>query len=150
MKLKSLAFCNNVKNSEISEWCWNELHDMFLEFKEDHEDDIEFYWGCGDMFTFYTQEVLLGDSIFMIFTFMSVYIIMIINTGSVFLASVGMMMIFLNFLPAILLYRYISGLAYFGTLLVMAMFIILSIGADDIFVKFFVVRLCFLNVENIL
>ena len=114
---------------------------MFLEFKEDHEDEMDFYWECSDMVSFYTQQVLISDALFMIFTFISVYIIMIINTGSVFLASIGMMMIFLNFLPAILLYRYITGLAYFGTLLVLAMFIILSIGADDIFVEFFVYML---------
>merc|ERR1719384_1697254 len=43
-------------------------------------------------------------------------------------------MIFMNFLPSMLLYRYITQLSYFGTLQMMAMFIILSIGADDIFV----------------
>ena len=107
---------------------------MFVEFKEDHEDEMDFYWGCGDMAGLYTEQVLISDGLFMIFTFLSVYIMMIINTGSIFLASIGMMMVFLNFLPAILLYRYIAGLEYFGTLLVMAMFIILSIGADDIFV----------------
>ena len=134
LKLRTIIYVN----SEISEWCWNELHDMFLKFKEDHEDEMDFYWECDGMASFYTEQVLISDGFFMIATFMSVYIIMIINTGSVFLASIGMMMIFLNFLPAILLYRYITGLAYFGTLLVLAMFIILSIGADDIFVEFFV------------
>ena len=108
---------------------------MFLEFKTDNEDEMDFYWKCGGMIDFYIQQVLISDGLFMIFTFMSVYIMMIINTGSVFLASVGMIMIPLNFLPAILLYRFIAGLKYFGSLTVMAMFIILSIGADDIFVK---------------
>lgn len=42
--------------------------------------------------------------------------------------------ILLNFGPTILLYRFISQLRYFGTLNLMAMFIILAIGADDIFV----------------
>ena len=105
---------------------------MLTEFKEGHEDDIEFYWGCGDMADYYSQSVLLSDGMFMIATFLSVYIMMIMNTGSVFLASMGMMMVFLNFLPAILLYRYIAQLKYFGTLCVMAMFIILSIGAGMI------------------
>merc|ERR1719334_1911470 len=43
-------------------------------------------------------------------------------------------MIGLNFFPALLLYRYIAGLEYFGTLCMLSMFIILAIGADDIFV----------------
>merc|ERR1711951_95323 len=62
------------------------------------------------------------------------YILMIINTGSVWLASCGMAMILMNFLPALLLYGGITQQSYFGTLCVMAMFIILAIGADDIFV----------------
>ena len=40
----------------------------------------------------------------------------------------------MNFLPALLPYRYISGLAYFDTLNMTAMFIILVMGVDDIFV----------------
>ena len=125
------------QESDIGSWCYDELHEMFEDFKQDHEDEFDFYWRCSDMSSYYTQDVLISDGTFMIFTFLSVYILMIINTGSVWLASCGMFMIFLNFLPAILLYRYISSLQYFGTLCVMAMFIILAIGADDIFVKFF-------------
>ena len=88
------------------------------------------------MINFYIEQVLFADGLFMIFTFMSVYIMMTINVGSFFLSTFGMMMIFLNFIPAILLYRFIAGLEYFGTLCVLAMFIILSIGADNIFVKY--------------
>jgi len=44
--------------------------------------------------------------------------------------------ILLNYGPAILCYRFISQLRYFGTLNLLAMFIILAIGADDIFVLF--------------
>ena len=119
----------------MGKWCYDELHDMFTEFQKEHEDDMEFYWSCGDMGAYYSQSILVADGAFMIFTFLSVYIMMIINTGSVWLASNGMLMVFLNFLPAILLYRFIAQLQYFGTLCIMAMFIILSIGADDIFVK---------------
>merc|ERR550525_2002307 len=82
----------------------------------------------------YAQEVLLTDALLMAFTFISVYILMIINTGSLWLATCGMAMILMNFLPALLLYGAITQQSYFGTLCVMAMFIILAIGADDIFV----------------
>eukprot|EP01084_Bolivina_argentea_P002491 4595_1 len=122
------------QQSEIGEWCFNELHNTFTEFAKDYEDKIEFYWGCSDMPKFYSNWLLQQDGLYMVATFASVYLLMIFNTGSVWLASCGMVMIFLNFLPAILLYRFISGLEYFGTLCIMAMFIILSIGADNIFV----------------
>eukprot|EP01084_Bolivina_argentea_P002492 4596_1 len=124
------------QQSEIGEWCFNELHNTFTEFAKDYEDKIEFYWGCSDMPKFYSNWLLQQDGLYMVATFASVYLLMIFNTGSVWLASCGMVMIFLNFLPAILLYRFISGLEYFGTLCIMAMFIILSIGADNIFVLY--------------
>ena len=70
----------------------------------------------------------------MLLTLATVYTLMVINTGSIWLTSCGMAMIFLNFLPSLLLYSFISQQKYFGTLQMMGMFIILSIGADDIFV----------------
>ena len=130
------------QQSEIGKWCYEELHDILQEFKDDHEDDFDFYWGCSDMSSYYSSSILLSDGLFMVLTFLSVYTLMIINTGSVWLASAGMAMIFLNFLPAILLYRFISNLQYFGTLCMMGMFIILSIGADDIFVKYIDTHFC--------
>merc|ERR1719295_2528717 len=83
---------------------------------------------------YYSLDVLVSDALLMGLTFVSVYGLMIFNTGSVWLATCGMMMIFLNFGPALLLYCTITQQSYFGTLCVMAMFIILAIGADDIFV----------------
>ena len=28
---------------------------MFTEFQKEHEDDMEFYWSCGDMAAYYSQ-----------------------------------------------------------------------------------------------
>ena len=53
-------------------------------------------------------------------------------------------MIFMNFLPALLLYGGVTQISYFGTLCVLAMFIILAIGADDIFVCY-IAFVIFLN-----
>jgi len=122
------------QGSDIGKWCYDELHDILTDFQKEHEDDFTFYWSCSNMGAYYSEYILIVDGLFMILTFLSVYTLMIINTGSVWLASCGMAMIFMNFLPAVLLYRYINGLKYFGTLLLMSMFIILSIGADDVFV----------------
>lgn len=55
-------------------------------------------------------------------------------TGSLFYSSAAISMILANFLPAILLYRFLGGYNYFGVLNVLAIFIILGIGVDDVFV----------------
>ena len=55
-------------------------------------------------------------------------------SGSYFLSCNGMFMIFMNFMPAILIYSLVAQQTYFGIFQVMSIFLIISIGADDIFV----------------
>ena len=91
-----------------------------------------YYISSSDMDQYYLEAILAPDMLLLAGTLMSVWALMVYQTGSIWLASWGLAMIFLN-LPALILYRWISQLAYFGTLNVLGMFIILSIGADDIF-----------------
>ncbi len=77
-----------------------------------------------------TTNIMLGlTSLFLLYYYSCAYCFNYIL--SIFIAGYRIFI-----LPTILLYRYKSGLEYFGILCMynMAMFIILSIGADDIFV----------------
>lgn len=84
------------QNNEIGEWCYNELHDLFTEFQEENVDKFDFYWDCATMGDWYAQEVLMKDALLMGATFTSVYVLMIINTGSVWLASYVLLSPFLK------------------------------------------------------
>eukprot|EP01083_Nonionella_stella_P133253 405052_1 len=122
------------QHDEMGQWCYDHLHSVFVDLKEEHKDKLDFYWDCATMGEKYSASVMTGDMVFMIATFLCIYLLMILSTGSVWLSSMGMGMIFLNFLPTLLLYRFIGQQEYFGMFQIMALFIILSIGADNIFV----------------
>lgn len=68
--------------------------------------------------------LLVFGSIFFVLLYISAV------TGSLYIGMMGVAQIFLAFPPAILLYRFVFGFTYFGTLNMMAIFIILGIGAD--------------------
>ena len=40
---------NDDQENAIGEWCYENLQDVFTEFQKDHEDELAFYWDCGDI-----------------------------------------------------------------------------------------------------
>merc|ERR1719281_2244478 len=63
-----------------------------------------------------------------------VFICLCFHSGSLFLALAGMMEILLSIPVAFVLYRSVFGFQYFAGLNSMTLFVVLAIGADDIFV----------------
>ena len=72
--------------------------------------------------------------IMMIFSILFVYIWMNVHIESCFIASVGMLQIVLSLPFARLFYSIIGQVAYFSTLQSLVIFLVLGIGADDVFV----------------
>jgi len=92
------------------------------------------YWNCEYMSTYFTQDQLSNDMALLMGTIIFIFFYMVYASGSYWLGCNGMFMIFMNFMPSILLYSLIFQQSFFGILQVMSMFLILSIGADDVFV----------------
>ena len=112
------------------------LFDSYQDKLEDAFGGVEVYWshldnGMGDQYVTYWLSV---DGKLALGSFLFVLIYLSVMNKSFFLGLFGMLMVLANFIPAILLYRFIGGYTYFGTLNILAIFIILGIGADDIFV----------------
>ena len=59
---------------------------------------------------------------------------MSISTGSVFIASLGMFEILMSLPVSIFIYKLAFRIAYLGNIQVLSIFIVLGIGADDVFV----------------
>ena len=59
---------------------------------------------------------------------------MAIHTQSLLLASVGMYEIIIAFPIAFFFYKIVFGVKYFQTLQILSVFVMLGIGADDVFV----------------
>mmetsp|Transcript_7171 Transcript_7171/g.18574 ORF Transcript_7171/g.18574 Transcript_7171/m.18574 type:complete len:1510 (-) Transcript_7171:264-4793(-) len=77
---------------------------------------------------------LATDAIFMAGAFIFVFVYMSAMTGSTFLSGMGMIQVFLCVGPSYMIYYGLLGQRYFGIFQVLSLFIILGIGADDIFV----------------
>merc|ERR1719223_1704200 len=70
----------------------------------------------------------------LIFSILFVFFWMNIHIESFFIASVGMLQIVLSLPFARLFYSIIGQVAYFSTLQSLVIFLVLGIGADDVFV----------------
>lgn len=74
------------------------------------------------------------DALFALGSVALVFIVVAIHTGSFFLALITMFQILLSFPLTFVVYRYIFQVKYFGVLNVTTLFLLLGIGADDVFV----------------
>eukprot|EP00928_Gymnodinium_smaydae_P078030 TRINITY_DN6161_c0_g1_i1.p1 TRINITY_DN6161_c0_g1~~TRINITY_DN6161_c0_g1_i1.p1 ORF type:complete len:1184 (-),score=129.57 TRINITY_DN6161_c0_g1_i1:89-3640(-) len=79
------------------------------------------------------SQLLNTDFSFVAFAFVVVYIYVMVMTGSIFYSTLALAQIFLSFFTGFLVYRIIFG-SFFGTFHVMAIFLLLGIGVDDVFV----------------
>eukprot|EP00968_Pinguiococcus_pyrenoidosus_P015960 scaffold1499_cov255-Pinguiococcus_pyrenoidosus.AAC.36 len=115
-----------------------DIGEFLYDFQDDLEDGIghgvDVYWDGTGMEDLYAAERLTEAFMWVIGSFLFVLFYLTAQTQSAFLAISGMVMILLNFIPAILLYRFLFQIEYFGVLNMLGVFIILGIGVDDIFV----------------
>jgi len=116
----------------------DDIGEFLFEFQDDLEDGIgngvDVYWDGTGMEDLYAEEQLFQSFMWVAGSFLFVLSYLTAQTSSFFLAIAGMVMILLNFIPAILLYRFVFQFEYFGVLNMLGVFIILGIGVDDIFV----------------
>ena len=83
------------------------------------------------------QEFMLlidKDTFFAVFSVLFVYFYLNIHLKSIFLATIGIVMILFSFPISAIIYQGVLGINYLNVLHNMTLFIILGIAADDIFV----------------
>jgi len=78
--------------------------------------------------------VIFRDLTFSIGAIVAVFFIVLFHTTSPFLAGITILQVILSFPFALFVYAVIFRITYFATLQVMTIFLILGIGADDVFV----------------
>ena len=86
--------------------------------------------------SFTAFRTLANDAVFAGGSLVYVGFFLGVHTGSVFMAITGMTQILVSFPTTYFFYRVVLGIVHFGTLQVLAIFVILGIGADDVFVFF--------------
>ena len=80
--------------------------------------------------------VIASDLAWTIGSIGAVWLYIAVNTQSFFIAFVGMFEILISFPIALLIYRLIFRIEYVGNITALSIFILLGLGADDIFVYF--------------
>ena len=81
-----------------------------------------------------SARVISSDLAWAIGSIAAVWLYAVLNTASVFVATVGMFEILVSFPIAIMIYRWIFRIEYVGSIQALSIFICLGIGADDVFV----------------
>ena len=91
------------------------------------------------LFSFLTLEddlliMLITDAFLIIFALLFVFLYFVYNLSSCFLSAAGISIIFLSFPATAVVTDGILQVKYFGSLQIIAVFLVIGIAADDIFV----------------
>ena len=120
------------QRTDFSSWF---AHDITKDFDDlDGPVDV-LYLAQGTLFQKF-MDVLIRDSMLASLSFVFVYLYIQVHTGSFLLATLGMIQVLMPFPFAYFVYKGILGIKAFYGLSTLALFIVLAIGADDIFVFF--------------
>ena len=96
--------------------------------------DMEFSYGSGNIVGLWISRQVILDLVLAIGSFTFIGIFMAIQTGSIWITGWTIFSILTGFCGANLVYRIILDFRYVGVFHVLAVFIVLGIGADDVFV----------------
>lgn len=98
------------------------------------ERDVEVRWYAAYLRRRDSQRIINYDLAWAFASILSVWGYMAFSTGSVFIASLGMFEILMSLPVSIFIYKLVFRIAYLGNIQVLSIFIVLGIGADDVFV----------------
>ena len=80
--------------------------------------------------------LVVGDMLLAVLSFAIVGFYMWFQTGSLWIATFGMLEITMSLPIALWVYTYMFGIEYFDTICSLALYIVMAIGADDVFIWF--------------
>ena len=135
-----LAEYDNVQENEdeqtekLEDLIFTAFGDSLATMAEDGVGEMNFYYTNFALRNKATQKQVIKDMQLAILSFVFIVIFMWLQTGSVWITAWAIFSILSSFNIANLLYRIVLDYRYFGVFHVLSIFIILGIGADDIFV----------------
>merc|ERR1711968_219093 len=96
--------------------------------------DLNVKWISVSLFNKDAGATANYDFSMVVFSVLFVYLWISVHTGSFFLGSIGILQIMLSIPVSFFFYYYIFQITYFAQTHILAVFIILGVGADDVFV----------------
>ena len=129
---KEFESSNNKDQAEDqASWFLKDVTDILDDEKDGPVDVL--YLSSGTLFKQFL-EIMMRDALLALISFFFVYVYIQIHTGSFFLASLGMLQVIMPFSFGYFTYRAVFGIKAFYALSSLSLFVVLAIGADDIFV----------------
>ena len=121
------------QEDELAEFLNDYISDVH-EIYEDRVEDMDFYYFSPTIFQEYVTNQVIMDMMWLGGSILFIFIVMWIQTRSLLITGLSTLSIVTSFFIANMLYRVVLDFRYFGIFQVLALFIILGIGADDVFV----------------
>lgn len=128
-----LSHCNDFKDF-VEPFLMNTVSAKLKEIRKDASEHLEFYYMS---FQIWRKEVIrqaMHDLLYAIGSMLFIFVFMGFQTRSLWITCFAVLSILWSFLGANLIYRCVVGFEYFGFFHILAIFIILGIGADNLFV----------------
>ncbi|CAH1792031.1 unnamed protein product [Owenia fusiformis] len=95
---------------------------------------LKFFFENSGLYWREAFDTILEDWKFLIGSFAFIFVFMWIQTGSLWITGFGILSIITSFVGANLIYNVVLNFKFFGIFNVLALFIVLGVGADDIFI----------------
>jgi hypothetical protein len=127
------------QEAEFTKWITSEQDGETLEeklnaFRDEYKDNMEIVWLGSGITEAEFDRIVVQDASFAFGAILAVAIYVGFHTRSFFLTVVGMLHILVSFGTGHFIMRVIVGVEKFNLLNTLSIFIILGIGADDIFI----------------
>ncbi len=116
------------------DWAFQELVPVLMEKLETGVGDLTFLFFGSGLYWREAELSLYKDTVLVIGSFIFIFFFMWFQTGSLFVTTFGLFSVLTSFFGANLIYNLVIGYKFFGTFNLAALFIMLGIGADDIFI----------------
>eukprot|EP01060_Flectonema_neradi_P005178 TRINITY_DN13434_c0_g1_i1.p1 TRINITY_DN13434_c0_g1~~TRINITY_DN13434_c0_g1_i1.p1 ORF type:complete len:934 (+),score=153.99 TRINITY_DN13434_c0_g1_i1:447-3248(+) len=121
------------QSEDLTDFLYDTYSDWLLENQLTNP-EVEYVFNGHGLFSRYLDDVLAGDAVFAVMSMIFVLIYIAFMTNSWWLSFMGIGQIIMSFGPAYFIYYLVFQQRFFGVFNMLSIFIILGIGADDIFV----------------
>ena len=123
----------DVQGKQYKDWFQTHFRD-YLQGDATNSDTFKTYYLSTALIFDKFISIMLKDALLALFSVVFVFLFLILQTGSVFLAFAGMIEIIMSLPLAFGFYSYIFQFDYLAGFCSMCIYIVLAIGVDDIFV----------------
>ena len=96
--------------------------------------DLEIVIGAWRLINLKIEELIIGAMVWIFGSIVAVFVLLSLHLRSLFLAATAMLQICCSFPLAYFIYYFVFGVTFFDTLSLLVFFVVLGIGADDVFV----------------